>query len=292
MPPLVHLTPLDPGYPARLRALARPPATLTVRGGPLEAERAVALVGSRNARDESMRFARDLARTLVGTGAVVVSGGATGIDESAHVGALEGQGRTWAVAGTGCNHCFPPHHAELYETIARGPGSMVWPFPPDRAVQPGSFLARNRVLVTLADAVVVVQAGFPSGALRAAECARILRKPLWVVPAPPWLEGYAGTHQLLTSGVRPLTCVNAFLRTLELEPAATPPHAFSSAEQAIWNAMTHRPLHVDQIADAAHVAAHVAAATLLTLALENVVVEGPPGFFRRCASPQALKILG
>ncbi|MDP9036568.1 MAG: DNA-protecting protein DprA, partial [Myxococcota bacterium] len=257
-------------------------ATLTVRGGSLEAERAVALVGSRNARDESMKFARDLARILVGTGAVVVSGGAVGIDQSAHVGALEGQGRTWAVAGTGCDHCFPPQHAQLFETIARGPGSMVWPFPPERPVQPGSFLARNRVLVTLADAVVVVQAGFPSGALRAAECARVLRKPLWVVPAPPWLDGYAGTHQLLTSGVRPLTCVDSFLRTLELAPRAMtePARDFSSVEKTVCNAMTDRPLHVDQIADAAHVAAQVAAATLLTLALEDVVVEGPPGFFR------------
>lgn len=291
--PLVHLTPLDRQYPSRLRALARPPSTLTLRGGAPEADWAVAVVGFREANPEAEAFARDLARTLVQTGAVVVSGGAVGIDAAAHLGALDGHGRTWAVAGTGCEHCFPAEHAELFEVIARGPGTMIWPFPPGRRVQRGSFLARNRVLVTLADAVVVVQAGFPSGALRAAECARILGKPLWVVPSPPWVRGYAGSHRLLTAGVRPLTSVDAFLQALELNPPtvdALP--ALSEAETRIWKAMTGLPLHTDQIAGRAHLCADVAAAALLTLALENVVVEGPPGFFRRSDRSQTLKILG
>jgi len=170
---------------------------------------------------------------------------------------------------------------------------MVWPFAPERPVHRGSFLLRNRVLVTLADAVVVVQAGFPSGALRAAECARRLRKPLWVVPTPPWVGGYAGSHQLLNGGVRPLTSVDAFLRTLELAPLSSPAaRAFSTSEEAVLLALGELPLHLDLVAGRAHLNTQATAATLLTLALENVVVEDPPGFFRRGVSSQALKILG
>jgi DNA processing protein len=295
--PVLHLTPLDARYPARLRSLARPPASLTLRGGSLEAARAVAIVGSRKASADAEDFARDLAATLVGAGVVVVSGGAVGIDAAAHRGALDAGGRTWAVAGTGCEHCFPPGHAGLFEAIGEGPGAMIWPFAPSSAARPGAFLIRNRVLVALSDAVVVAQAGFPSGALRAAQCARGARKPLWVVPAPPWARGFAGSRQLLDEGVHPLTSVAAFLRTLELptvsaesprreagedQPGAgTGTEAADPIQFAMLHAMSTTPLHLDEIAARAHVAIQVAAVALLTLALEAVVVEGPPGFFRR-----------
>lgn len=303
MTSFLHLTPFDPGYPTRLRSLARPPASLTLRGGSLEASHAVAIVGSRRARAEAEDYARKLAGTLAQAGVVVVSGGALGIDAAAHRGALEAGGRTWAVAGTGCDHCFPPEHASLFETIANGPGAMVWPFAPSSAARAGSFLIRNRVLVALADAVVVAQADFPSGALRAAQCARRARKPLWVVPAAPWAFGFAGSRQLLAEGVPPLTGADVLLRTLEL-PGSTewlPPAKLGDLgprrparpqvadredpiESEILHGMSSAPLHLDEIALRAHVAVQSAAVALLTLALEAVVVEGPPGFFRRSDS--------
>jgi DNA processing protein len=285
----LHLTPLDSCYPTRLRSLPRPPASLTLRGGSLEAACAVAIVGSRQASADAEDFARTLAAALVRAGAVVVSGGAVGIDAAAHRGALDAAGRTWAVAGTGCEHCFPPEHATLFNTIATGPGAMIWPFAPASPARGGAFLMRNRVLVALSDAVVVAQADFPSGALRAAECARTASKPLWVVPAPPWASGFAGSHQLLDEGVRPLTSVDAFLRTLHLAEPATgvrPPEVTTQdpIQSGVLHAISGTPLHLDEIAVRAHVAVQEAAAALLTLALDAVVVEGPPGFFRRRSS--------
>jgi DNA processing protein len=79
---------------------------------------------------------------------------------------------------------------------------MVLPFASTNASR-GAFLARNRVLVALADAVVVVQAGLPSGgALNAASSARWLQKPLWVVPAAPRMMGFEGSRELLDQGAR------------------------------------------------------------------------------------------
>jgi DNA processing protein len=291
--PLQHLTPLDPLYPSRLRSLARPPPSVTVRGGPLEALCAIAIVGSRAASGDAIAFSRELGAALASSGAVVVSGGALGIDAAAHRGALDTGGRTWAVAGTGCDHCFPAAHASLFDAIGRGPGAMVWPFSPASAARAGGFVLRNRVLVALCDAVVVAQAGFPSGALRASECARALKKPLWVVPAPPWAAGFEGSRRLLDQGVRPLTNVASFMRTLEPagdRPDERPsPNALDSSasvpldpiQSAILRATSSVPIHLDEVAANAHVAVQAAAAALLTLALEAVVVEGPPGFFRR-----------
>jgi DNA processing protein len=299
-PSVVHLTPLDARYPSRLRALHDPPASLSAKGGALESACVVAVVGSRDAASEALAFARGLATELARAGVVVASGGAHGIDAAAHRGALDARGRTWVVAGTGCRHCFPPEHAELFHTVAAGPGAVLWPFSADTVARPASFLTRNRVLVSLADAVVVVQAGARSGALHSASSARKLSKPLWVVPTPPWTRGFDGSHQLLDEGARPLTSVAMLLRSLSSRPSVvdhapdgTPPLParepgtpcptlpLSETESAVLGATCSSPRHLDEIAVQAHASVHAASAALLTLALENVVVEGPPGFYRR-----------
>jgi DNA processing protein len=282
------LTPLETAFPSRLRFLADPPASLSFQGGPVEAARTVAVVGSRLACSEALELAHDLSATLVRAGAVVVSGGAVGVDAAAHEGALRANGRTWAVAGTGHVHCFPAEHAALFDRIGCGPGAMVWPFPPAFKHRNG-FLLRNRVLVALSDAVVVVQAGERSGALHAASWARKLGKPLWVVPAAPWMPDFAGSRQLLAEGARPLTAISEFLGAMALAPeqADEPgPHDDDALDLppealAVLSAMPATASHVDSIAAASGQTAQAASAALLTLALENVVVEGPPGFFRR-----------
>lgn len=284
MTALVHLTPLDPRYPSRLRGAPGAPASITVRGGSLEADRVVAVVGSRKCTAAAERFARTLSKRLVDVGVVVASGGAVGIDTSAHLGALVAGGRTWVVAPTGCEHVSPGHNATLFEAVAHGPGAMVWPFAPTYRHPRAGYLARNRVLVALADAVVVVQARDHSGALHAAACARKLGKPLWAVPAPPWavVGDLEGSRRLLEHGARPLTSVDAFLGALArlARPRPRLP-TLSPAESATWAVLSDEPLHLDHVARRAGLPAQATAAALLTLSLENVVVEGPPGFFRR-----------
>lgn len=297
---LVHLTPLDPRYPSRLRGWERAPATITVKGGSIEAGVVVAVVGSREPLDEARAYARKLAATLTEAGVVVASGGALGIDGAAHAGAQEAGGRTWVVAPTGHERCFPPEHEQLFARIGRGPGAMIWPFAPSRAQQTSSFFARNRVLVALADAVVVIQAGPHSGSLHAARRARILHKPLWVVPVPPWVEkGFDGLLQLLADGALMLTSTHVLLdslqpgvqgnrsadaarpRTLTGARPAEPGLFASEHEFKLLGAISTAPRHADAISATAGMSPQATTAALLTLALENVVVEGPPGFFRR-----------
>ncbi len=298
-PELLHLLPIDPRYPSRLRGVPCAPASLSVRGGSLQADQVVAVVGSRDAHPEAERFASALASQIARRGAVVASGGALGIDAAAHRGALDAGGRTWVVAGTGCAHCFPPEHAALFDRVAAGPGAMLWPFAPPRTAWPPSFRARNRVLAALSDAVVVVQASLRSGALNAASAAQQLGRPLWVVTPAAWHgPEFDGSRALFERGARPLATIEALLQSLGLGPTAgpqgpsptsashapprspTPPRPLSDIESAIVSALSHVPLHLDEIASRAHSAAPAVTVALLTLALDDVVVEGPPGFFR------------
>lgn len=287
-----HLTPLDSRYPSRLRTLQDAPASITVRGGLLEATHTVAIVGTRSPADEARAFTHALAAAVSRAGAVVVSGGACGIDAAAHEGAMDAGGRTWVVAPTGHERIYPDAHVDLFDRVGRGPGAMLWPFAPGYASR-SAFLIRNRVLVALADAVVVAQAGMPSGALHAAAWAARWGKPLWVVPAAPWMTTFAGSRQLLDQGARPLTSSEALLRALGLASpgvatarattphATTPSFAISPSESNVLKAILDTPLHPDAIASRAGESSQATTAALLTLALEDVVVEGPPGFFRR-----------
>jgi len=305
-----HLTALDRDYPSRLQGFSWAPPSLTTRGGPLEADSAVAVIGSRAAVADAVERTQALCRVLAARGVVIVSGGAIGIDAAAHRAVLGVSGRTWVIAATGPDRCFPDCHARLFDEIADGPGAVLWPFHVGRRQRP-AFHRRNRVLVALSDAVIVMQAGKRSGALHAAGCARKLGKPVWVAEPSTWTESFAGSRQLLLAErAHPLHSVETLLTSLDgprhatCDPVDTSSGVGASRQSAmgtrssagmdgstedhifhsnnnILDVLSNVPLHLDRISTLARSSAQATAAALLTLALENVVVEGPPGFFRR-----------
>jgi DNA processing protein len=299
-----------PAYPQRLRALPNPPRVLTT-SGPLDARRAIAIVGSRRAMADSLAFAHDLAFQLAKAGVVVVSGGAIGVDGAAHRGALAAGGITWVVSPTGKNHLYPPRHRELFEAVARSDQSrMIWPFPDDQKEIPGAFLYRNGVLAALSETLVVVQARLQSGSRNAVSWARDLGRPVWAMTAFPWVKEFAGSSAEIEHGRAKALCSPAqLLRALGLgppvgspqlplcspetaraRPAAripTPPPippdtgSWTADENLVFSNLWTDPMHMDQIVEATGLAVPPAATALLTLALKDVVVEGPDGFFRR-----------
>ena len=303
----------DSAYPEALRSLPNPPPTLTT-SGPLEVGRAVAIVGSRSASEESMAFAYDLAFQLAKVGIIVVSGGAIGVDGSAHRGAIAAGGATWVVSPTGKDHVYPPQHRDLFAEVAASERSrMIWCFG-DQAIQKErSFLYRNGVLVALSEVLVVVQATFASGSRNAANWARSLKKPVWAVTAAPWMTAFGGSlDEIRHKRAQPLCSAEQLFEELGLPTpvrvvdgvdgavrpkkhgrapfsrrASAPPPGpvdaggWSADEKLIFSRLLTHPLHVDQIADRTALPAGSTATALLTLSLKDVVVEGPDGFFRR-----------
>src|SRR5687768_2355868 len=79
------------------------PSVLWMRGRRevLDRRPRVAIVGTRRATEYGLRVTRELAIAFARAGACVVSGLARGIDGMAHRGALEADGDTIAVLGTG-----------------------------------------------------------------------------------------------------------------------------------------------------------------------------------------------
>lgn len=154
---------LDDHYPAQLRDIHQMPPILFSRGEPAPDQRAIAVVGTRQATEGGLRTATTVARELAANGVTVVSGLAAGIDTAAHRAALDVGGRTVAVLGTGVNQYYPRTNVELQDIIAARclVLSQFWPdAPPHR----GSFLMRNAVMSGYAAATVVIEANWKSGA--------------------------------------------------------------------------------------------------------------------------------
>jgi DNA processing protein len=184
---------------------------------PQPKERGLAIVGARGATLNGCRTARELAASSARKGLTIVSGGALGIDAAAHRGALDAGGVTFAVLGCGVDVIYPERHAALYGEIAAA-GGVLSEYPPGTPGRRGNFPARNRIIAALAESVLVVEAGFKSGALITARCAVRLGRRLLAVPGSP------GTDDLIATGAaQPVADADGLARVLAGEaPIARP----------------------------------------------------------------------
>jgi DNA processing protein len=193
---LRFITILDDDYPTNLRLVFNPPPFLTLRGelAPEDA-RGVAVVGTRHPSEDGVRRAHRLARELAEAGITVYSGLAAGIDSAAHLGALDGGGRTVAVLGHGLlRPIYPKENASLADTIA-DTAALVSQFRPDTPPTKGTFPMRNVVTSGLSQGTIVVEASRTSGARMQARLAAEQGKHVWLlrslVEQFEWAEQFA-----------------------------------------------------------------------------------------------------
>ncbi len=188
----------EPDYPPLLALLDDAPACIAVLGDRAALlDRAVAMVGGRNASANGQRVAEALAADLAQT-LVVVSGLARGIDAASHIGALQ-TGRTVAAIAGGLDITYPPEHAKLQRQIA-GTGAVVTEAPLGTTPQARHFPRRNRIIAGLALGVVVVEAALRSGSLITARLAQENGRELFAVPGSPLDPRSRGSNDLIRQG--------------------------------------------------------------------------------------------
>jgi len=283
----------DPAYPGLLREIERPPSLLYVRGVLDPAAARVAVVGSREADEEGLRLAREIAEDLASAGVQVVSGGARGIDAAAHEGALWGQGTTAAVLGCGIDVAYPPAHGPLFERLAQGGGAVVSEFPPGAPGSRMNFPRRNRTISGLSGAVVVVRASLASGALVTAREALRQGRLLFAVPGPAGEPLCAGPNRLLAEGAaRPARSAADVLRALGWQPPLGRPNrpegsrhprapGLDDPGERLLGLLERRPLHLDELAKRAGMGAQQALRTLQDLELKGLCLQRPGKYYLR-----------
>jgi DNA processing protein len=284
-----------PEYPPLLSNIPDPPAILYLKGGlTADDQRAVAVVGSRHPSAYGLTVCKKLCVELAWQGWAVVSGMARGIDSAAHLGALEGGGRTLAVLGTGLDVVYPTENRKLYERIASS-GAVLSELPLGTPPDPGNFPVRNRLISGLALGVVVVEATAKSGSLITAGMALEQGRQVFAVPGPLDREGVAGPHRLIKEGAKLVE--RAADITEELTPMVSPgisggsvrperdtgaPAAtLAERERKIWDLLGVEPLHIDPIARQVGLSVAQTAEVLLRLELMGLVRQLPGTLFVR-----------
>lgn len=200
----------DARFPEALRAIDRPPGRLYVVGDVGALRPGLAVVGARRATPYGRGCARRFARIAAEKGVCVISGGARGCDSEAHRAALEAHGQTVVFLGGGCDRIYPPEHAGLFQEVVDAGGAVVsehpWGFKP----LPYTFRARNRLIAGLAEAVLIVEAGLPSGTFTTADDALAAGKEVLVVPGAITSQTSRGANRLLYQGALPVVDDESF----------------------------------------------------------------------------------
>ncbi len=205
-------TPEHPEYPGPLRQIANPPGVLFVKGTLPDFDRmlSIAVVGSRKATKTGIDTARRLGFDLAKAGAVVVSGGAIGVDIAAHEGALEAGGVTVCLLACGINYPYLTQNASIRERIAKS-GALVSEYPPDTGIERGNFEVRNRLISGLSRGVAVVEAKEKSGSMITVRYALDQGRDVFSVPGDLGNANAAGTNALIQNGAKLITCAEDIL---------------------------------------------------------------------------------
>ncbi len=192
----------DEKYPQRLLKILNFPTEIYAVGNIelLNAEYTVGIVGARKCTEYGSRVANEFAKKLSEKEICVVSGMAVGIDGIAHNAAIDEQGKTIAVLGSGLNYIYPPENEWLFHKIIEKGGCIISEYSPETEPDNKKYPTRNRIISGLSDAVLVVEAMHRSGSTITAKYAREERKMVYAIPNTIYVSTGVGTNRLLQGG--------------------------------------------------------------------------------------------
>lgn len=158
----------EPNYPKRLLDCPDAPIHLFKIGDiDLDRPHVVSIVGTRKCsaygRDMVQRFVSELRELLPDV--IIVSGLAYGIDVESHRASLANQVPTVGVVAHGLDRIYPQVHRETAHAMVHQGGAIVTEYPTGTTPERGNFLARNRIIAGLADAVLVAESQDRGGSL-------------------------------------------------------------------------------------------------------------------------------
>ena len=209
----IHIS--DKYYPEKLRQIYDPPKTLYVRGNKeILNHKGISIIGCRTPTSYGERVAKEFAYNLSKHNINIISGGARGIDTSAHVGALNAGGKTIVVIGSGLDITYPPENKYLYERVVKNGGTIISEYTLGTKPLRYHFPARNRIISGMSEGLIVVEARKKSGTLITVDFALDHGKNIYVVPGNIDSENSYGTNELIKQGAVPLTEINQVLENL------------------------------------------------------------------------------
>jgi len=189
----------DADYPVRLSQCPDAPVLLYGKG-PLRFNegRMVSIVGTRMASDRGKELTRQLVLDLsqLVEQVTIISGLAYGIDVAAHRAAIEAGVPTIIVPAHGLDRIYPAIHRNV-AVQAVEKGGILTEYPSGTEPEKWNFVARNRIVAGLADAVVIVESKAKGGSLITAGMASDYDRDVFAFPGRATDDGSHGCNGLI-----------------------------------------------------------------------------------------------
>ena len=244
--------------------------------------KSVAIVGSRRlseyGKDSALKFSKYLSKE----GYTIISGLAIGVDSCAHLGALDGEGKTIAVLPSGINKIYPRENLILAERIVQQGGLLLSEYEDNCEVQLKSFPKRNELITLLSDAILIVEAGEKSGSTITARLGFKHRIPVFCVPGRIDDIKSKGTNLLLSQGANIAFNPQMIIDYLESEMAPNEIHKsdtefekLNDESDGIYGLINYKPKSIDEIAKSVELSIPAISERLLILEINGAIKKLP-----------------
>ncbi len=283
-------------YPALLQELDDKPPILYLSGNAeLLNSPQIAIVGSRTATPSGIQTAREFAAYLAKNGITITSGMALGIDTASHQGALNVDGNTIAVTGTGLDRIYPSRNKALaYDIFEKG--LLISEFALGVNPSKANFPKRNRLISGLSLGTLVVEATEKSGSLITAYKALEQGREVFAIPSSIHNPHAKGCHQLIKNGaklvdqasdiIEELSSLLGYMADLE-KPLNNP---INNTEQLddeythLLDKMGYDPISIDEIVYTSGLTIDKVSSMLLILELKDHINTAPGGLYVRTST--------
>lgn len=267
-------------WPGQLLEIPQPPERLWVRGAlPPDGTKLLAVVGSRAMTRYGQEACEKLITGLAGYPVSIVSGLALGVDTCAHKAALAAGLHTLALPGSGLvdDVLYPRSNRAFAKEILRTGGGMLSEYAPDTPSHVRYFPERNRLMVGISDAVLVIEAGAKSGTLITARLAAEYNRELLCIPHRIGDSHAFGPHLFIRLGATLVTEPLHILEALKLPPReaaerGVAPSDLEDTELVIWN-MLDEPKTRDELLRGGAIPVGDALTALVALELRGLAKE-------------------
>ncbi len=264
-------------YPKKLKAICDYPYGIFVRGTlPDTNRKTVAIVGARMCTNYGRKLASLISSELAKRGVIIVSGMALGIDGIAQMSALEQNGSSIAIVGSGCDICYPREHIELFHSLIQK-GCIISEFPPGTVPMPSHFPQRNRIISGLCDAVIVIEAKKKSGSLITADLALEQGRDVFAIPGRIGDPLSEGCNHLIQQGAGMITDISSLLESLGFEVKEKKQRKtaveLNTCENMILLCLDYHGKSLEEITDCIQYPRSEVLTALMQLQLKKMVVE-------------------
>ena len=284
----------DSNYPYRLAQCTDAPLLLYAKGNvEVNPKHVVSIVGTRMPSERGKDWCRQLVIDLAShiPDLTIVSGLAYGIDVMAHKTALESGIPTIIVPAHGLDRIYPATHRNV-AVQALEMGGLLTEYTTGTEPERHNFVARNRIVAGVADAVVVVESKSKGGSLITAQMAQDYNRDVFALPGRFNDTCSAGCNDLIKHNKAQLIeCAEDLIAAMGWKVMTKQPRQtamlelicdLTNEQQQLVNLLrdSEDGMHINQLVMETRLAYNMVSSELVMLELQDVVKSMPGGMWR------------